>query len=202
MELREYIKIIWRYRKLFLSIVFVCVFSGFVWVATRPLEFRSTMGLYVARVGNTNSSDTGLQDQYDDFYRLQADERFADTLVRWLGSPRIVMDITERSKIAHQPKSLSAKRLSSQFIEVTFVSTHRDEALQIAESIKHVLNEKTTSLNIGNVSARWFTVLADEPVVTPVKFSLPVVFSVALLIGIVLGFFTSLTAFYWKGMNR
>lgn len=56
----------------------------------QPVRYTTVLSLHVGRVHNETQAE---EYHYDDFYRLQADERFADTLVRWLASPSIVADI-------------------------------------------------------------------------------------------------------------
>jgi hypothetical protein len=101
---------------------------------------------------------------------LQADERFGDTLVKWLHSPRIVSDILESAGVASEQysqkdlaKVFVAKRLSSQIVEVVFVAENRLVLEQYAEGIKEVTDKYTSALSGGD--AGWFRVVSSDPVI-------------------------------------
>jgi hypothetical protein len=94
MDLREFLRLFWKERVLFSGTVAVFVATGFVVQLLQPIRFAAEITMNVARSGVRTTTEYA----YDDFYRLQADERFADTVVRWLESPRIVSDILHTAK--------------------------------------------------------------------------------------------------------
>ncbi|MFA6790257.1 MAG: hypothetical protein WCR65_01635, partial [Parcubacteria group bacterium] len=143
MELKEYIKIFKNNFKFFALIVASVLVSGIAFQEFMPEKYRVEANLDVTRSGlQKETSDY----RYDEFYRLQADERFADTVVRWIGSGRIREDISTESKGAGFEK-LKAERLSSQLVRITFVVSDVEDSKKIVAAIEKVLNDKTQELN-------------------------------------------------------
>ena len=75
--------------------------------------------------------------KYDNFYRLQADEKFAETLVEWLKSPRIEEKIFKEAGIDPSgyslkklAKSIKAEKMSSQVVAVSFSSPDKNAAMR------------------------------------------------------------------------
>ncbi len=192
MELREYILIFRRYRALFFWIVALFIVAGFVFQLLQPVRFAAEITMNVARSGIRVTSDYS----YDDFYRLQADERFADTVVRWLESPRIVGDITREARVSGGI-SFDASRLSSQVIRIRY--TIRDEmaAKRMATAILTVLNQEAESLNQNRPEDGWFALVGEIPAISDARVNKGRVFALAFSLGIFFGFFAVLFRWYW-----
>ena len=137
MELKDYINIFKKQAKVFWVVVLIGVLAAIIWQKSQSKDHRATLLLNIGREG---AQDTG-QYRYDSFYRLQADERFADTVVRWFASPRVVEDIYAgagfdlKNLDARGLKNIfMAKRLSSQVLEVTFVDSDPEMLQAISKS--------------------------------------------------------------------
>lgn len=170
MEGREFIRLLNREKKLFFIIFAVIVGGALAWFGMRERQYDVVVSLHIAR---TSQSVLETKEyQYGDFYRLQADEKFADTVVRWLLSPRTVLDILKDSHVSEERYNdltgkFRPKRLSSQFIEVRFSVRTEDEGERIVESMRSVLNAQAQHLNIGSSPQEgWFVVVVDKPVIS------------------------------------
>ncbi len=205
MELREYAIIFMKNIKIFWFFVLLCLFLSFAWQRNQTEVYDVTLLLNIGRSGVQNTGDY----TYDSFYRLQADERFADTVVRWLGSPRIVEDIYADAGLDMHSISMRgvnhafiAKRLSSQVIEVSFVSRTTGTGSGIARSLTKVLNRYTESLNRGEQEPSWFVVIGSDPVIgdgrTPLSFAL----TIGLVVGIFVGFWGVYVRHYFRPMKN
>ncbi len=194
MEFRECILIFCRYRALFFWIVALFVGAGFLVQRIQPARYAAEITMDVARSGVRVTSDYS----YDDFYRLQADERFADTVVRWLESPRIVGDIASEAHVS-EPVSFDAGRLSSQVIRIRYVTHDEASARRISAAVFTVLNRETGSLNRNRSEDGWFALIGDTPSIRDARFGGGRAFSIALCLGIFLGFFAVLFRWYWEG---
>lgn len=195
MELKEIIKIFWKYRITFLAVTVSVMAVAFAWHFLLPQNYATSLMLNVTRSGTQQTGEYA----YDDFYRLQADERFADTVVRWLGDSRTVTDIYSSAKVSlHPSESLRAKRLSSQMISVTFASPNIEDAKKTASSIVDVLNKQTEELNKLQKQETWFVVLGSEPVITVAGWPLFKIFVTSLLLGMFLAFWTVLGRHYFE----
>jgi len=193
MELHDYLTQFKRYRYTFIFCVLGVVAVTVAYVLIQPERITTILSLHVAREGGAQETQ---EYQYDGFYRIQADERFADTIVRWLSSPRIVADIyagVGRNIAMPAEHSLgnvfSARRLSSQYIEVRYTSVTEGIAEKIATSLERVLNERTDALNTGDVNKEgWFRVIVEEPVMYPAHIPWIRVLAGAIIAGVFIGF--------------
>lgn len=191
MELKEYIIIFKKNFKLFLLVVMLVVAAGIIFQTARPLTYKTFLTLNITREGFQETENY----KYDEFYRLQADERFADTVVRWLESPRITMDIREKTGVSSNRK-FKAKRLSSQMIEIVYITSNIKEAQDLADSAVEILNKETESLNKYQKNESWFKVLGSQPVIAENKFDWRKLIPISLLVGVFLGGWTVLIKHY------
>lgn len=195
-----------RHARYFLMIICIFVGIGLVWqYFFQKSSVVSNLTLNIARSG----SDATDAYQYDDFYRLQADERFADTVVRWLASPRMATDIYENVQVdtnslssralAH---SFAAERLSSQMIQVTYTATDEQMAKRLSQSIMNNLNRESMDLNKGQRDRSWFLIVGDDPVVRDGRLSMGLVAIVSLVLGMFIGFWMVLLRHYFEGNQK
>lgn len=192
MELKEYIIIFKKHFNFFLLIVALAVAAGIIFQIARPLNYKAHLTLNVTREGSQKTEDY----KYDDFYRLQADERFADTVVRWLGTPGIAADICKKTNLESDRK-FKARRLSSQMIEVTYIAPNIKNAQDLANSTIEILNQETKKLNEYQKNESWFKILGSQPIVAENKFVLWKLLLVSLLTGIFIGGWAVLIRHYF-----
>ncbi len=189
MEIHEYWEVLQKNARLFWTVVFGLWLLSLVWIVIQPVSYQGTLLLNVGRA----AAEPVAEYSYDNFYRLQADERFADTLVRWLGNPRIVSDIlvsAGSSAELYSEQALSryfqAKRLSSQVVEVRFTGSTREAVQRYSESLISVTQKYTESLNASQNN--WFRIVGSEPVIrdgrTPAWPFLLISFAIAVFIGL------------------
>lgn len=198
MEYTHIIALFRKYIRTFWVTVAVCVALGALWQITQPNFVASNLTLNVTRLGSDKTTDY----QYHDFYRLQADERFADTVVRWLQAPRIVVDIYAQvpDKAASStvpPHTFKAERLSSQMIQVTYTARDTASAQNIAQAVVQCLNEEAGVLNKDQQESSWFVIVGDAPIVTDARVSLIAVVVAAFALGMFLGFWAVLWRHYF-----
>jgi uncharacterized protein involved in exopolysaccharide biosynthesis len=200
MELKEWIAIFRKHARAFWGTVGVFVVAGGAWYLFQPQHSVADLTLNVTRRGSQETESY----KYDDFYRLQADERFADTVVRWLGSPRVVSDIYEDAGMDTGTVDLrglagafSAERLSSQMIRVRYRAQDAESARALSRSLLKIVTENIETLNKEQREKAWFKVVGDEPVVRDGKTSLSFSLEIALVAGVLLGFWVVLLRHYF-----
>lgn len=201
MEFKEYLIIFKKNIRTFIVTVAVMAVLGGVYYFLQPLNFKSVLTLNVTRKGAQQTSDY----KYDDFYRLQADERFADTVVRWLESPRIATDILVAAEIEAAPLTLQqlgryfrAQRLSSQTIKVAYTTTDAKLAKKIATSLVAVLNNNTDNLNKLQNEESWFILTGEDPIIRENRASFPLAMSISLAVGLFFGVWAVFIRHYLK----
>lgn len=201
MELKEYLTIFRKHFKLFITAVALFVVAGILFQLFRPLDYKAVLTLNITRMGKQETSDY----RYDNFYRLQADEKFADTVVRWLESPEIAARVYNDSQIitaglSHWKLSrvFKAQRLSSQAIKVSYSAKNADTAKNLAGSIIKIINSETEKLNKMQSEESWFIVVGDNPIIRENKWPWEVVTLASLILGIFVGLWAVLIRYYFK----
>lgn len=197
MELREYVKIFQEQIWVFFGTVAIFVFAGISTHLILPDDYRSYLNLNVTRAGGYGSLAHVNAYEYDEFYRLQADERFADTVVRWIGSMRFQHDVLRESG-AKNNLQLKAKRLSSQMIEVSYVTTQADQSKKVSKVIVDEINKKSKELNKDQKIRSWFKVVDDEPFVEKNKIEFWKMISICVSLGLFLGVWMVFIFHYFK----
>lgn len=189
MDIREYWSILQKDIRFFSTLVVGLWTLSLVWFALQPVSYSGTLLLNVGRT----ASEQPTEYSYDNFYRLQADERFADTLVRWLANPRVVSDILVLAGTTPElysekalSRSFQAKRLSSQVVEVRYSASTRDAVYRYAEAIATTTQKYTEGLNGTQVN--WFRVSGSDPIVRDARVAaLPFLF-ISFLIALFIAF--------------
>lgn len=188
MELREFFAIFVQHKKLFLGIVCGSIVCGCMYYFVQPQTYHTSLTLNITR--------DGVQDvdayMYDDFYRLQADERFADTVVQWIDSPYVRITVFAQGK----DRAFTAKRLSSQVVNVEYITDTVKEGNDVAIKLISVLNEETQKLNQKQARDSWFMILGSNPVVQDHTYALFFLFCLFSAIGFFLAFWAVMIAQY------
>jgi hypothetical protein len=199
MEFRDFCLIFVRRRNLFVGVVFACIAVALLVFRFQPARFETSLTLNVSRSGMHETQEY----TYDQFYRLQADERFADTVVRWLAAPSVRMDVQEQAAVSKTvTDSISAKRLSSQMIAVTYVSGSRNGFGEMSTVVPEVLNREAGKLNELSKDTNWFAVVADEPVAHDARISFRFLLLLGALLGVFFGFWVVLVDWYFRGNEK
>lgn len=200
MELRDFIAIFRRQAWLFWGIIILSMVGALVWQRSQPVSYQVSLLLNVGRVGAEETPDY----TFDDFYRLQADERFADTVVRWLGSPRVVEDIYADQHLDSGILSLRdlqgtfrGSRLSSQMIDVSYSGNSEQTVRALSRSVIRVLNRYAESLNQEHREANWFVLIGSDPVIRDGRVGLSLAIGAGLLAGLFVVFWIVLLRHYF-----
>ena len=191
MELKEYIAIFKKHLALFLLTATLSAAAIVVFQALKPPSCKVSLALNITRGGFFKTDDY----RYDDFYRLQADERFADTVVRWITLPRITADIYDEAGV-NGNKKFKAKRLSSQIVEIVYTASDAETARKLSDAAVKVLNRETEKLNELQKNEAWFKILGSRPIIIGHEPDWRKTALIGMLIGIFLGFWAALIKHY------
>ncbi len=201
MELKEYIQIIKKQYFLVIAIIIVTVLIAEGYFIFRQKDYNTSLLINITRTGTQETTDF----RYDDFYRLQADEKFTETLVQWLKSPRVVLDIldeagvdTKDMNLRKLSKAIRPEKMSSQVILISYVSQDSQTAKKISQSIVNVISKKTEDLNEDQKNNTWFKIISNDPVIVKNQIDLVMVFLASLLIGFFLSFWLAILRHYLK----
>jgi capsular polysaccharide biosynthesis protein len=201
MELKEYLHILKKKKSLFVFVIIIVIAAVFSYFLFRPIAYETSLDLNITRSGSQNTEGY----KYDDFYRLQADEKFAETLVEWLKTPRIVKDIyagagvdREKDSLRSLEKNFRVEKMSSQLVSVTFSEKDRKTAEKISNSLVDEVRANTENLNSGQKENTWFEIVSHEPVIVMRSFSPMIVFLSSLIGGIFLAFWIVMLKHYME----
>lgn len=185
MELRNFLDIFIHYRKTFFATIIIVYVCGVIAYIVQPQTYEATVLMNITRDAPRETEEY----TYDHFYRLQADERFADTLVQWILSPIIHEQITNARRF-------DAKRLSSQVVLVTYVVDAPDDAVAVGPKLLALLNTQSQKLNISQKEEQWFMVQAEGPIVRDNAFSVGFIILLCAVLGSFLGFWAVMIRHY------
>ncbi len=200
-ELRQLVIIFWRKKTLAIIIVGLFLALGLVIKHFMPISYQAVLNLGITRAGQESTQDY----HFDHYYRLQADERFAETLCRWLESPRVAQDIFQEAGLSTQNMNLrklsgyfKARKMSSQFVKVTFVSQSPEDLRKLSQSVVKVVNRKAEELNSYQKTENWFVIVGDDPIIRSkiIHWQDALVFS--FLLGLFFAFWIILISHYIK----
>jgi hypothetical protein len=201
MELRDFIQLFIRRRSLIAWIMGTALVIGFFGYRLQTQWYEGAVLLSVTR----QAAEATPEYQYDQAYRLQADERMADTLARYLESEIGRRDTARRVPLTGVRETefiesrISALRLSSITVQVSYAAMTPTEAERIAGAFYQAGERYVASLNEQAGNRNWFTLVASEPYAKDGRFTLPVALGVALVLGAIAAFWTVLGLWYWKG---
>lgn len=201
MELKEYVKIIKNNYKFFIFIILIVVFSSLLFFYTKPISYDVSLVINITRSGASAATEYN----YGGFYRLQADEKFAETVVRWLKSPRIAQNILEEAELESGELNMrklarifKAEKMSSQVISISFSSANEEQANRISQSIKEIISRNTENLNKYQKENDWFKIIALTPVIIKNQTNFCLIFLISLVVGIIIAFWAVLLIHYFK----
>ena len=201
MELKEYLKIFRENIRLFSLVVFLVVAGVFAYFSLRPIAYSTSLVLNITRSGVQKTDGY----RYDNFYRLQADEKFAETVVEWLKSPRTAVDVYSKAGVSHDSMSLrqlarifSPEKRSSQMVAVSFAAPSEGSAREISDALVAVISRDTEALNDKQGEEIWFKIAAQEPVIVRKDIGTAMVLLASLAAGIFLGFWIVMFRHYLK----
>ena len=197
MELRDFFTIFIVHKKIFWGIIVIFIICGTIIYFAQGQTYKTSLTLNITRDAAPERDEYA----YDSFYRLQADERFADTVVRWTQSPYIVKSVFGNAKSSSflNKNKFNSKRLSSQVVEVTFITSTKKQANSIAKKLIIKLNQESQKLNEQQKQNNWFIILSSEPVISNNKISLLFLLSLSSFIGFFIAFWTVMIIHYVKG---
>jgi len=200
MELKEYIQIITKNIKIFLTVAAIVILAVFGYFFFRPASYSTSFILNITRAGTQNTDNF----KYDNFYRLQADEKFAETVVQWIKSPRVEENIlkdagidTSNFSLKTLGKSIQAEKMSSQVVQISFLAPDLKTSRNIAQSVSRVVSENTQNLNKDQKDNAWFEVIPEDPITRIDKIGVLEIF-VIFFSAIFLAFWVALAKHYFK----
>jgi len=199
MELREYIKILGRNISTIVYTVIIFVIVVYIWSAEQSKLFTTELLLNIGRLDNQSTAEY----KFDEFYRVQADEKFAKNIEEWLKIPGVISSIFVDAGIKDEPGTIGGRNvnfqataISPESVKVKFSVATEDEARKLGGSVGKIIDNKTTTLNSEAKDPNWFKVSSDNLIIYKNTQNLPLNLGLALIIGLCVGLFLALFKHY------
>jgi capsular polysaccharide biosynthesis protein len=190
MELREYYKIFKANISVVIYTIVIAVIATYAWSVRQSQTYSASLLLNIGQTETQVTTDY----RYDQFYRLQADDKFAETIVSWLKSPGVAKNIflkagviSDQKTMRNLSKSFQAEKLSSNIVSVRYSTQTNEESGKIAPAIASVVSEKTKALNADARDQNWFQISVSDLLVLKNAQNLPFNLGIAALAGFFLG---------------
>ena len=190
MELREYYKILKANVSVVIYTVVIAVVVAYAWSVRQSQTYSASLLL---NIGRTETQSTGDY-RFDQFYRLQADDKFSETVAEWLKSPGVAKNIFDKAGVSSDQKtmrnlskSFQAEKLSSNLVSVRYSTETNEESGKIAPAIASVVSEKTKTLNADARDPNWFQIGASDLIILKNTQDLRINLGIAALAGLFIG---------------
>ncbi len=194
MTLPEFIAIFRLRRKLILTLFFGVLLLSLAVYRLQPRSYDASLLLSISR---TSLQETG-EYRYDQWYRLQADERFADTLVRYFGTDEAHRSLAQEAGLGQSDQSfflrqnIKATRLSSQLIEVRLLTRTERGAERAGTAVVTLANRYAEELNRKPNDENWFVVIGTPALVADARLNWQTVLLTGAILGALVAFWTAL----------
>lgn len=201
MELKEYLSILKKQKNIILNSVIALLVLTTAFSLAKPASYDSDLILLIGRNGTQDTANY----KYDGYYAVQASDIFADNVSQWLGSASLVREIYSRSGVRSDSgtlnsfaKLLSAKKLSSQYVEVRYATADSQSAVKLAHAITDVLGERAEALRAASGEEISFKIIYNDPLTLKAPNNLLLNGALALAGGFLLGIFLALGKEYFN----
>lgn len=202
MELKEYWQLIKKNLSSFLivwAVVVLLPLGFFLWKAQK---YETVVSLNVKRTETENTANY----QYDQYYRLLADESFSNTVLLWLKDPETVAVVLEKAGVKGKSQSSQAlegifqgKKLSANYSQLRFAGFAPAQAEKLVRAWQEILNKKIEELNQKkNPETNWFSVILGKPMTGFYVPNYPLIFLVGLIVGFPMAVFSVMFIDYFK----
>ncbi len=176
MELKEYLKVLSKYRTTFIIVWGSVILIGLLVASLFSQKHKATFSIDITR----DVQAEGVQEyDYDQFYRLEADDRFGKTIVQWFGDRAIVNQIelvaqkeNDDFKNYDFKTDFRAEKLANSYLKVSFLVSDRKEVAPIFSATKKVLAEKVAEFNGGFNKQNRFKLVFNGPTIADTKISI------------------------------
>ena len=169
MELKEYLKVLKKYKTTFVVIWVGAIAFGLIAASLVPQRYKTTFSIDITR----DTQEEGTQEyDFDQFYRLEADDRFGRTIVEWFSDGAIVNNIHAVARSVEEnfeneelETKFKAKKLANSYLRVSFLVSEKKEVKPLFLGGKKVLNEKTKEFNGGFNKQSSFKLIFNGPTI-------------------------------------
>ncbi len=202
MELRDYFKIIGKYKVVFWTIIILCGLSAFVWTKIQPASYLASNTFTVNKSASLKQKDVNYY-LYDNYYNVQSSGLFSQIVATWFESPSLVTEIYQKAGV--EVPNVSQKTLSRTFkavrtepatINVSISGSNKEDLSKLLDAAAVVLQNRTNELNNGGDST--YDIAIFKPVVSDASSNIVLNTIIGLFAGLLLSIILILGVEYFK----
>lgn len=157
-----------KYKWLIIVIIIAGICSAVAFSLLKPAYYDTSLSFSINRVNHQNTSEY----EYDGYYAIQASDLFSQTVMSWMLTPSVLLEIYESAGIDPQISSLEeissrfkTKKYSPQNIVVRYKERDYDTADKIATAITFIVQNKAQQSNKTSDDEALFEVIGTKPVI-------------------------------------
>jgi len=207
MELREYIKIIFKHWKAFWLIVILATVGTYLFTKMQPQAYLASTTLTVNKSSVLKQSQVNYY-LFDNYYNVQSSGLFSQIVTSWFESPAVVKEIyteagvtlpeVSQGKLA---KIFKAVRAEPATINVSYVGSDKVEAEKLVDAAADIMQEKTNEMGKSDRESV-YDIVRFAPIVTDSTPNILLSTIIGLIAGIIFGIIVALGINYFKAGKK
>lgn len=152
MELRQYFKIIGKYKVIFWVAVIVLTLGAFVFTKLQPKTYLASTALTVNKASALKQSQVNYY-LYDNYYNVQSSSLFSQIVTSWYSSAAVVAEIYRKADLPvpnvsqkNLAKTFKAGRVEPATLNVSISGSDKEAITKLINASIEVMQAKTNEL--------------------------------------------------------
>lgn len=203
MELREYFRIISKYKTLFWATVIIVTLAAFFFTKYQPKSYLASTTLTVNKSSAIKQSQTDYY-LFDNYYNIQSSGLFSQIVTSWFDSPAVVKEIYAKADLSLPnisqralSKTFKAIRIEPATINVLVTGQDREQVGKLINAAAVVMQDKTNEFGQQD-KENIYDIVKFAPIISDISSNLWLNTLIGLVVGILIGVILSLGIDYFK----
>jgi len=186
MELKKLIILIKKNFILLIIIPATIMLSALIYNNTGKTDYKAMLPITISQTATEQTEDY----KYDNYYTFRSIDLFTESIEKWFRNPNIVRrtfekaDLEPRRELKDNTKLFKARKLSSNYLEIEYVTDSRENGQKIAKNLIEVLNEEIDKQKKDKET--WYKVNASSPYIQINKISNIIISVISLVCGFII----------------
>ena len=157
-----------KYKWLIIIVTIVGLGASLIFSLVKPVYYDTSLSFAINRINRQETT----QYQYDGYYSIQASDLFSQTVMSWLMTPSVLLEIYDQAKIDPKISSLEelaarfkTKQYSPQNLVVRFKERDQITSEKISQAIISVVESRAAAANQTSDNKALFQVVGAKPVI-------------------------------------
>ena len=203
MELREYFRIIGKYKLVFWGTIIILTLGAFIFTKMQPRAFLGSTALTVNKSSSLKQSEVSYY-LYDNYYNVESSALFSQIITSWFGSAAVVKEIYEKAQLPLPSvsqralsKTFKAVRIEPATIYVSLAGGDKEKIEKLINAAASIMQDKTNELGRTDTE-NVYDIVKFTPIVTDTTPNIWLNTLIGLLAVILLGAIVALAVDYFR----